>query len=656
MTTADTPADVPGKDAPDRPPLADFLGRPLAPLAARWKAGDERRTGMRTEDARKAVMDANKAHREAMRDLRRDQKAFEHARGEVGWWNVFNGERRAAAAVVRDSRELARDARRACREAKRQYPLALPSFAARCHAAHIVPTFLWDVVSDSAAASAAPWMSVAAVLLNVAAVKLGMRHVDTAVAADDAAVSLDPLQPSQAEAELLQRLTPEAWQGAAEQRGLSDVVSLGGTLTESGIQAKLVLNGTMDVPTLQRREPQLRAALRLREGVRLELREGKTGGQARLTLRTRSAADGLDMTGWTPGAPWAVNTVTGEAVPVPLGKRLLVAGTSGSGKSWSMRPLMAEASEYDDHRLVIFDRKYVEGRTWEHRARIVTELDEMADLCDELTEEGESRLKLIPRGKDVVEISPSRPRITVLVDEGGELISDCTKEYERIIETLRTIARKYRAAEIILVWATQKPSMSGKGYGIDSQIAGQMTDRLSLAVTTATEARVVFGDDAAEAGWMSNKLPMPGYALLRQQELGPACVPQTLRMRAMSPQQVIDLPSRPVWSRVVSSTGATRADLATRAAIEAAGDPWEAVTVELPAASQKKPPVSADDRDDQIMAELDRDPCRSMSSIAAAIDASKSVVKRRLEALETAGLVVRDDDGCWHAKPDKLSS
>lgn len=627
---------------------ADAAGRPLAPLAASWKASADRRAAARSPEARKAILDANRAYRDAMRDVRRDVRAFEKAREEVKWWNVVNPERRAARIVVRDTRQLAREARDVRRAARAAYPLTLPSLAVRCHAVHLAPVALWDAVAGSLASGVALWASLATVVANVAVVKLGLRHVETDVAPDP---GLGGLTPSQEEQDLLQRLDPETWPGVAEPRGLSNVVAPDATLTESGIQVKLTLSGEMTLPKLKNAEAQLRAALQLREGTRLELREGKTGGHARLTLRTRSASAGVDMTGWAPGDAWAVNTVTGELVTTPLGKRLLIAGTSGSGKSWSARPLMAEASEYDDHRLVIFDRKHIEGRTWEHRARIVTELDEMDQVCDELTEEGEERLKLIPRGRDTVAISTSRPRITVFVDEGGELISDCVKKYEVVIDRLRTIARKYRAAEIILVWATQKPTMSGKGYGIDSQIAGQMQDRVCLAVTTASESRTMFGEDASDTGWKAHELPMPGFALYKQLELGNKSVPQMLQMRAMSPQQVIALPARPVWSRVVSSTGATKADIEARKKLEAQGDPWSDVpddSENRTVVMSKKPRVSAEDRDDQILSELTADPCRTLSSIAKAIGASKSVVQKRLGQMAADGLVTKDADDCWH--------
>lgn len=655
--------------------VLDAAGQPFVPLAFRWKQAADERTELRTPENLKALRDANTARRDAMRDLRRDRRAFEKARDEVAWWNIWNGERRAARAVVRDSRQLASEAKADRREAAANYPMTLPQLAVRCHAAHLVPTTAWAVVRDSYASTGAFTLSVAAVALNAMGVALGLRHVD-----DDATdPALEALRPSQEELDLLRRLDPKEWTRVAEPRGLADVlVAEGARLTDSGIQAKLTLNGTMDLATLLKREAQLRAALRLREGTRMELREGKTGGYARLTLRTRSAADAVGMTGWKPGDAWAVNTVTGETVPVPLGKRLLFAGTSGSGKSWSARPLMAEASEWEDHRLVIFDRKYIEGRNWEHRARIACELDDMRDLCEELAAEGEERLKQIPRGSDVVEISASRPRITVFVDEGGELISDSKTKYPKdedgrsdysdIMSTLRTIARKYRAAEIILVWCTQKPALSGEGHGLDSQIAGQLVHRLSLTLATSTDTQVVFGNDAIEKGWKANELPMPGFALFRNQELGPKSVPQMLKMRAMSPKDVIGLPDRPIWSRRVSSTGATAADVKARQQLEAApsapvADPWtellpqsgpadDTPTVILGADIQQvdsgSTRVAAADRDDQIMGALRGSPCVTLSDLSRLLGVHKQTVKRSLDRLANDGLVTQDGEGCWH--------
>lgn len=275
---------------------------------------------------------------------------------------------------------------------------------------------------------------------------------------------------------------------------------------------------------------------------RLKASDGRLTNELVVSFVSNAAALLEPLTGWYPGASWAVVADTGEEVKVPLGRRMLFAGTSGSGKSWSARPLMAEASEYSDHRFVLIDLKVTEARNWQHRARIAFDGDQVDQVTEQLIHEGERRLKMIPRGRDTVAINDERPRITVFVDEGGELISGTD---EVIMERLRTVARKYRAAEIILVWCTQKPSLTGNGHGLDSQISAQLTHKLSLAVSTPSESRVVFGEDAGDKGWDAHELPMPGWALLRDIESQSA--PARLRMRAMSPKDVIALPERPVW-------------------------------------------------------------------------------------------------------------
>lgn len=312
------------------------------------------------------------------------------------------------------------------------------------------------------------------------------------------------------------------------------------TPTRTGWMAVIGLPSTLSRKDARASWDRVASAMKL-DG-RMKAADGQRTNELHISF-VDNARTGLEsLTGWHPGAAWAVVADTGETIDVPLGRRMLFAGCSGSGKSWSARPLMAEASEHADHRLVVIDLKVTEARNWQHRARIATETEQIDQVTAELIAEGERRLKLIPRGRDTVEISETMPRITVFVDEGGELLSALEED---VIERLRTIARKYRAAEVILVWATQKPSLSGNGHGLDSQISAQLTHKLSLTAATPNESRVIFGEDAGDKGWDAHELPLRGWALLRDIET--QAPPARLRMRAMSPADVIALPGRPVW-------------------------------------------------------------------------------------------------------------
>jgi S-DNA-T family DNA segregation ATPase FtsK/SpoIIIE len=424
------------------------------------------------------------------------------------------------------------------------------------------------------------------------------------------------LEPTAEERQLMKRLAPEHWREHADGRGLAETLTGRPKLTDAGIVTDIRLDGTWTVGKLRSSSEHVRALLGCRSDLRMEIKGGTRGGWAVLTLRTRSAADGMELSGWTPGAPWGVDTVTGEPVMVPLGRRMLIAGTSGAGKSWSTRAILAEASETPDHRLVVIDPKRVEAINWEHRARVAISRDEVLEVTDELVAEMHDRLALVPRGRDTIEISPERPRITVFVDEGAEVISMArVKGYDRVMENLSTLARMARAAEIILIWATQKPTMDSKG-GIDPQISAQITYRAALALSTSSESRVVFGEDATEKGWHAHELPMPGVALLRS---SPKAKTHPIKTRAFSPADVIALPDRPIWQR-------------------------EPVAPVISMRKPPEPPAAEESTEARVLRVVQDGPARQ-KDIAERSGLPKGTVSKVVARLVAAGRLVRLDDG-----------
>lgn len=415
-------------------------------------------------------------------------------------------------------------------------PWSLAGAVAAAHAAHTITT----AAVSWLAASPAP-LAASAVILGGTSAQLAVGSRYLSVAAEDWTGALTP---TAEERQVYAKIRD--WPRLRGARKLGDTHAGQPELTVSGIVCSVRLDGGWTVPAFIAAADRVRALLGLRRETRLEIRPGERGDWAQLIVRTRSAADGLSMIGWRPGDAWAVSTVTGATVPVPLGRRLLVAGTTGSGKSWSLRPLLAEASERPDHRLVVLDMKRQEAKLWSHRALVAVEPDEILAVTEHLVAEMIRREKSIPRDRDTVAIGPEVPRITVFVDELGELIEAASaKAYKGILTNLRSLSRRARAAEIPVVAATQKPTMSGAGAGMDSQMSAQITTRLALMVSTAAEARVILGDDAVAAGWRPDLLPGEGYAYLRQPGRAD---PEVLRMRAIPPAEVIKLPDRPVWS------------------------------------------------------------------------------------------------------------
>jgi hypothetical protein len=231
-------------------------------------------------------------------------------------------------------------------------------------------------------------------------------------------------------------------------------------------------------------------------------------------------------------------------VYVDTTERLLVAGTSGSGKSVALRVLMAEALAKPHAALVILDLKRTEGALWRHTARVESEPEGVQDVIDELIAEMKEReISMEQRGIDLWEPTDEKPNITVAVDEGAELMAEVPDS----VGGLRSLARRARAAGIRLWWATQKPTMTGSGPGLDSQIAGQLTTQVCLAVAGQKEARVVLGEDATSNGWHAEHLEKGGWALVRVQ--GEDRDPDPVRVWFMKKEDVKALPAREAWRR-----------------------------------------------------------------------------------------------------------
>lgn len=610
----------------------DALAPMCAPFAARWDREAERRAQMRTPENLKALMAAQREHNSARSTAAMARNQRSAARKASN--NPLSATRRAARTVHKAARQHHSQARTGLKAARKNYPATLTTRAIQAHVAHTVPGGLASWLMSEAAHALTLWpasVSAGLIGLNVAGLWLGRRQ--PSVRLEDGMTA--------EERRLASRLDPSFWVPNADARGLSGTVPTPAKFTPTGLVSHVRLDGRWTPKTFRAKADEIRALLGARTDLRMEITSGSHGDRATITLRTRSAADGIDLTGWTPGDPWGVDTVTGEPVMVPLGRRMLIAGTSGSGKSWSTRALLAEASQAPDHRLVVIDPKRVEAINWEHRARTAITIDEVLEVTDELVAEMHERLALIPRGRDTIEICEERPRITVFVDEGAEVITMARKkrakgsdgepgdpDWSQIMENLGTLARMARAAEIILIWATQKPTMDAKG-GIDPQISAQITYRAALALSTSGESRVVFGEDATEKGWHAHELPMPGVAMLRS---GPKARPHPISTRAFSPADVIALPDRPTWHRASSRPSGKTLRLVK--------EPTTPTAATAPATA----PTGAETNRDRVLRAV-HDGARTLRDITDRTGINKGTVSREIKALTVAGALRKTDDG-----------
>ncbi|MBD3550580.1 cell division protein FtsK [Streptomyces sp. JV180] len=480
--------------------------------------------------------------------------------------NPLSAARRSAAVADRAAHSYRKEARGALKAAKAEYPATLTTTAVRAHALHVLPAGLasWALSTPIDWAVWPASMSAGLVAANALVLKLGRRKVTASV----------PDEVSAEERALMERLDPSHWVQHAPARKLEGTVTTPPAIRRDGIECEIRLDAEWTVKKLRAHAESVRALLGARTELPMLIAHASRGGWAVLRLRTRSAApDGIIP--WTPGGPLGIDMVTGDEVRVPLGLRMLIAGTSGAGKSTASRPLLFEASEGPLCALVIIDLKKVEGRLWDHRARVASKPVDVVELVDELVAELDERLDVLPKGQATLVPSVERPRITVVVDEGAEVMSHCQRvevvtgytdkgaeitAKRDALEGLDSIARMGRAACIDLWWMTQSPTY---GDGVPRQIAKQLSTRLGLAVESPTEARVVFGESAQEKGWKADELPMPGVAMLRDGKRSPDPVKVVL----MADPQVIALPAQPIWGRDTATAGVPAAQPAERPAL-----------------------------------------------------------------------------------------
>jgi S-DNA-T family DNA segregation ATPase FtsK/SpoIIIE len=228
---------------------------------------------------------------------------------------------------------------------------------------------------------------------------------------------------------------------------------------------------------------------------------------------------------------------TPEVVDLATMPHLLIAGTTGSGKSVGMNtmilsllykltpdqcrfimidPKMLELSVYDDipHLLapVVTDpKKAVVALKWavremEDRYRAMSKLGvRNIEGYNKRVTEAERKGEVITRrvqtgfdsesGKPIFEEEPldltPLPYIVILVDEMADLMLVAGKEIEASIQRLAQMAR---AAGLHIIMATQRPSVDV----ITGTIKANFPTRISFMVTSKVDSRTILGEQGAE--------------------------------------------------------------------------------------------------------------------------------------------------------------
>jgi len=223
--------------------------------------------------------------------------------------------------------------------------------------------------------------------------------------------------------------------------------------------------------------------------------------------------------------------IGGNAVVVDLAKmpHLLVAGTTGSGKSVCLNALLLSLlyqSTPRDLRLILIDPKMLELAIYDGIPHLLTPVvTDMKDAACSLrwcVAEMERRYRLMaslgvrnvagfnakvteaieagnPLTDITIEVAPGMPqpqldvmpRIVVLADEFADMMVVVGKKVETLIARL---AQKARAAGIHLILATQRPSVDV----ITGLIKANIPTRIAFQVSSKIDSRTIIDQQGAE--------------------------------------------------------------------------------------------------------------------------------------------------------------
>ncbi|QIN82995.1 DUF87 domain-containing protein [Rubrobacter tropicus] len=198
--------------------------------------------------------------------------------------------------------------------------------------------------------------------------------------------------------------------------------------------------------------------------------------------------------------------ISGRAVFFDLAEmpHLLVAGTTGSGKSVMLNGLLTSLLLTTDPRqvkMVLIDPKRVElspfGRVPHLITPVVTDVKKAANALQWAVAEMERRYEVLERmGSRSLEgynirAETQMPYVVIVIDELADLMMQAGAKVE---DSIVRLAQKARAVGIHLVVATQRPSVDV----ITGMIKANIPSRIAFAVSSQVDSRVILDGGGAE--------------------------------------------------------------------------------------------------------------------------------------------------------------
>lgn len=182
-------------------------------------------------------------------------------------------------------------------------------------------------------------------------------------------------------------------------------------------------------------------------------------------------------------------------------RHMLIAGTTGSGKSVFLHDLIVSFACNPHTALYLIDCKQVEFSIYEHNALIANNVFgeiSAAKICYHLTDLMDERyIKMKAAGvndfEDFKKIYPEEKRHILVIDELSDLIGD-KKARNAIIPELLRLAQKGRAAGVHVILATQRPDSTI----INGTLKGNIPTRIAFKTISRIDSQIILDRTGAE--------------------------------------------------------------------------------------------------------------------------------------------------------------
>ncbi len=209
-------------------------------------------------------------------------------------------------------------------------------------------------------------------------------------------------------------------------------------------------------------------------------------------------------------------TAVGElqAIAINEAPHLLIAGTTGSGKSVCINEIIASilfTSSPDEVRFIFVDPKVVEMSCYNGiphlLAPVVTDPEKAAKMLDWAVQEMERRYKELAEAgvRNITAYNEKKrkqknrmPFIVIVIDELADLMvvakKGKNKNENSVEESIQRLGQKARAAGIHLIVGTQRPSADV----ITGTIKTNIPARVAFTTSSGIDSRIILGENGAE--------------------------------------------------------------------------------------------------------------------------------------------------------------